>query len=723
MIQIINNELAARCAASSSLYTAPSPMKWADVQALMKSDRVKNLCNRIAELDPQAVDYKEKKNELKMQLPIITPHAWQFVDGKRSNDSACWNGLLCIEYDNLNDAELDVFHSLAEFLNDLGEDDYENPEHIQPFEAIQLLSLSASRRGIWMLVQVENDDFGRIESTVDTIHNAIKQKFVEPDLSIDLDNKLDKATDLARCRFLPCYDYVLFDYMGETVVDQIDECAVSQVRTLYPRLIDFLKTYSITDEMRQEGNRHNAYKQYAIEAAKHCDNQVILFDWLADLGLPEGERKDMIRWAVEHRGTHSSTGVVQVPIDFEALPYPGGQVPDLIKMLVEQLPPCWRQTATLALLPALSTACGRMSYGQNKPLAFQVALYGKAGSGKTQFSCAPAQQVMDILSKDDNERRKVIEVNGKYNPSVCECPLVLGFDTSTVQLAKYLAFAKQTVLLYTDEISSSVGSDRNAFMQLQPLLRKGYDGVQHIMDFKDMDSFRGAIYPRISYLCCGTPTTMFKYFNKTATEQGSTRRTILVEHPMYGREVKEVRYEEDELAKIESEINWLSSQQGVIYEQQIEEAMIAWKEKKQEEAGQDTVKLLMVNTPADTMRRAAYLAYILSHYDDQRMGDWIAFGAWVAEYQLRSYTNRTYEEQKAEEIEQKKYESPATRVQQAQFNREMLQAMPEEFYWEDVVRYREEHNYPHNKHQMSVISRWKSDKMIIKIEDKHYRKV
>jgi hypothetical protein len=100
-------------------------------------------------------------------------------------------------------------------------------------------------------------------------------------------------------------------------------------------------------------------------------------------------------------------------------------------------------------------------------------------------------------------------------------------------------------MLYTDEISSSVGNDKNAFMQLQPILRKGYDGIEHIMDFKDIDSFRGSLKPRISYLACGTPTTMFKYFNEAATEQGSTRRTILVEHPSYKQEVREVQYTEE----------------------------------------------------------------------------------------------------------------------------------------------------------------------------------
>ena len=56
-----------------------------------------------------------------------------------------------------------------------------------------------------------------------------------------------------------------------------------------------------------------------------------------------------------------------------------------------------------------------------------------------------------------------------------------------------------------------------------------------------------------------------------------------------------------------------------IYEEDIENAVLQWKQQKQNQAGDDTVKRLMANTPADTMRRAAYLAYILSHYDNDHM--------------------------------------------------------------------------------------------------------
>lgn len=95
---------------------------------------------------------------------------------------------------------------------------------------------------------------------------------------------------------------------------------------------------------------------------------------LDDLGLPERERMDLVKWAVEHnktrveharveQQTYTPQITTQIPIDYEALPFPKHEAPKIIQNLVLGLPPCWMQTATLALLPVLSTACGRMTYG------------------------------------------------------------------------------------------------------------------------------------------------------------------------------------------------------------------------------------------------------------------------------------------------------------------------------------------------------------------------
>lgn len=407
------------------------------------------------------------------------------------------------------------------------------------------------------------------------------------------------------------------------------------------------------------------------------------------------------------------------PIDHEELPFPKLYAPELIKNLVNDLPACWQQTAALALLPALSVACGGMTYGKTeKPLAFQVAVFGMAGTGKTQFSCRPAQVVQHLISRHDDACRDT--ESSKANG----CPRVMGFDISTVMLSKYLQHAKsQTVMLYTDEISSATGNDKsgNSFMQLQPILRKGFDGIEHTMDYKEKDSFRGRIYPRMSFLACGTPHTVFRYFNGNAVEDGSTRRVIFVEHPYHEEHVEEIAYSKEQLQYFQSEIEWLELQQSNLHLDAVEKAVLEWKQYKRAECGDDMVAKLMINTPTDIYRRTAYLAYVLNHYQD--LGKAITFGRWVAEYALRCAFNITYNTQKNIEEKDKAFFSQSAQLQHEDFNEQMLAQLPETFSRQDVYQYRDKQKYSGDKGNMAIISRWKKRGKITQIDTNKYKKL
>ena len=407
------------------------------------------------------------------------------------------------------------------------------------------------------------------------------------------------------------------------------------------------------------------------------------------------------------------------PIDHEELPFPSNYAPEIIKHLVHDLPACWQQTAAIGLLPALSVACSTMTYGKTKkPLAFQVAIFGMAGSGKTQFSCRPAQVIQQLISRYDDECRNT------ENSTATGCPHVMGFDISTVMLSKYLHHAKdQTVMLYTDEISSAIGNDRggNSFMQLQPILRKGFDGIEHTMDYKEKDSFRGRIYPRISFLACGTPHTVFRYFNGNAVEDGSTRRVIFVEHPYNEEHVEEIAYTHEQWQYFQQEIEWLELQNSNLHLEAVEKAVLEWKQYKLAECGDDMVAKLMINTPTDIYRRATYLAYILNHYQD--LGKAITFGRWVAEYALRSAFNITYNAQKNIEEKDKAFFSESAQLQHEDFNEQMLAQLPETFSRQDVYQYREKLKYSGDKGNMAIISRWKKRGKIKQIETNKYQKI
>jgi hypothetical protein len=300
----------------------------------------------------------------------------------------------------------------------------------------------------------------------------------------------------------------------------------------------------------------------------------------------------------------------------------------------------------------------------------------------------------------------------------------MGFDISTVMLSKYLQHAgRQTVMLYTDEISSAIGGERsgNSFMQLQHILRKGFDGVEHTMDYKEKDSFRGRIYPRMSFLACGTPHTVFKYFNGNAVEEGSTRRVIFVEHPYYEDQVEELSYSPEQLDAFRAEVEWLEMHNSNLHLEAVEKAALEWKIRKVKDCGEDMVAKLMINTPTDIFRRATYLAYVLNHYED--LGKAITFGRWVAEYALRSAYNITYQVQKDIEEKDKAFFSESAQLQHADFNEQMLAELPVTFSRQDVYAYRERLNYSGEKGNMAIVSRWKKRGKIKQIDKNKYQKI
>ena len=70
-------------------------------EGLITSPKVKNICKQIAELDPNAEGYNDRKNLLKRKLPVIIPHAAGFKNGKRVSADAIPSGLAMLDVDHV----------------------------------------------------------------------------------------------------------------------------------------------------------------------------------------------------------------------------------------------------------------------------------------------------------------------------------------------------------------------------------------------------------------------------------------------------------------------------------------------------------------------------------------------------------------------------------------------------------------------------------------------
>ena len=685
-------------------FGVPTPVSWWEIREIMKSDEVRDLCSSISNAVNRGDE--QRKAELKKQLPAITVHACDFDDGTRKNDYAYWNGLVCLEYDHLNYAEIQAFREVE-----------------PPCANIILCGKSCSGSGVWMLIEVPGCDYSQMEPTLHAVHEAYCAK-IKQHCGLDVSEKVDIGLDLARLRFLPADYYIFWDCVRDF---ENEEERMTPYNNMYG---DVLSLCAQLPQEAAQGTRNTTYKESMVQVARLTNNKHVILKHLPTLGLDEKERVALVNWGGDHIAVKESGGkenkrVINTqmqPIDTEALPLPYRHMPELMRVLVRNLPSEWKAPATMALLPALSVACGQLSKTDGSPLVFQVALYGSPQSGKTKFSARPASMVQDYISRNDNMYRKAIE----KSDSSAQCPKVLAFtDTSTVQMTKYLEYAhNRTVMAYEGDLSSSLASGESSFLDLKKILRKGFDGETLQMDYKNEQSARISIKARISALVVGTPNTIYNYFNRKSTSEGNSRRVIMVEHPLLMRNIKFKDYTEEEKQFIFSELSYLDSlPEQTLYHAQIEESSFAWRENKQQEAQGDAVLWTATQTPTEMFQRAAYLMYALNHFDEKSIQNCCIFGRWIAEYQYRSYINNTYTDQKAEQKSFEARKAPSTQKTQEAFNQKMLAALPKIFTKQDVINYRIDNHYPHDLYNQAVVTRWKKQGLIASTNDKSWMKI
>ena len=398
-------------------FSAPQPKTWSEIKELMRSTQVINICKAIAELDPSAADYEQRKAALKKQLPAITVHACEFESNRRSNDNAIWNGLVCLEYDHLTEAEIKAFQDCQLPYN------------------VHFAAKSCSGTGVWLLIDVPYAEYKCMKRTLEAVHQEITQQIYHK-TGFMCDTKVDILTDLARLRFIVPYNYIWLD-----AIEDFDSYTERQAPylSMVADIVDRCKNF---DPYIPEGKRHNTYKDYVVQLKQVTNNKHLILKHLPDLGLSKEERLGLINWSDTHIETKpqkvETPNFKMQPIDAEALPCPWKKLPKLMQTLVKtHLPKSWQTAATMCLLPALSTAAGNLSLSDGKPLSFQVALYGVYGAGKTEFSAKPATFIQEYIGKNDNNYRKAIARSEKImmDSAELQCPKILPFtNTSTTQL-------------------------------------------------------------------------------------------------------------------------------------------------------------------------------------------------------------------------------------------------------------------------------------------------
>ena len=254
-------------------FGTPQAKTWGEIKELMQSTQVIKTCNAIAALDQQASDYQSKKTKLKQKLPAINVHACRFEGNKRTIENAWWNGMVCLEYDHLTQAEVNAFRDTE-----------------PPTPYIKLAGKSCSGLGVWFLIEVPNSDYSQMEQTLRSVHEAYCQQILSR-TGLDIREKADIALDLARIRFLPAYEYIWWDVIEDF---HSEEEQAAGYMNMYGNVIQFCAEL---DGNIPEGQRHTAYKEYVVKLKQLTDNKSIMLKHIPSLGLPESERVAMINWS------------------------------------------------------------------------------------------------------------------------------------------------------------------------------------------------------------------------------------------------------------------------------------------------------------------------------------------------------------------------------------------------------------------------------------------
>ena len=527
----------------------PMPLTKENWDQLIDSPEVKNICNRIAALDPTVEDYNDRKQALKKRLPIIIPHAQSFKNGKRVSADAVPSGLAMLDVDHVENPR-DWFASLdTQVLSD---------------NRIYLVAITASGHGLRIIGErLSSSAAPSICSEVESIEAA--QLRMANALSIQEYDAVTK--DLARASYVVPRDYILWIYEsgllempeGATFVesDTIQQLALpphveeespalgirAEYKGIpYSAIVEQLLVSIGNGGGAEIGERNTVYFSLAAYMRYICDfNAALLFQILPDFGLSEQERRQVISSAIG-RPRKSQIPIVlqsaiaicekeahldeQSPLEKStALPLP--ELPRLLKLVCRRLPEDYRPAMVIASLPILGTLATRIRFEyldrQEQSLSFFSCITAPAASGKS-FIRKPLDLLLTPINEQDAIEREKEQAykdklraskNSKNQPEDPHaCPRNNGVAISIAKLLQLLTYAEGKHLIgIGEEMDTLVKSERaGVWSQKSDIYRLAFDNAEYGQAYMSDASFNAHIKVYYNLLLTGTPNSMKRFF-------------------------------------------------------------------------------------------------------------------------------------------------------------------------------------------------------------------
>ena len=718
---------------------------------LIDSPEVKNICNRIAALNPQAEDYNDRKQALKKRLPIIIPHAVSFKNNKRVSADAVPSGLAMLDVDHVENPQ-EWFDAIdKQLLSD---------------NRVYLVAITASGKGLRVIGE-------RLD------HESIEAAQMRMAKALGISEYDAVTKDLARASYVVPRSYILWIY--ETGLFSLEERPdLLQPLALPPHIEPLLGAQhdNAVDGLTYRGIPYEDIVKQLLLATGNCDGAVqgerntvfftlanymryicdfnadLLFQVLPDFGLSEQERRQVIASAIGRPRKsfmpNIMEGVIAVcerdmeyaksPEEVEkkaqnrstALPLP--QLPRLLEILCGRLPADYRPAMVIASLPVLGTLATNIRFEyldrQEQSLSFFSCITAPAASGKS-FIRKPIDLLLTPINEQDAIEREKEQAykerlraskNSKNQPEDPHaCPRNNGISISIAKLLQLLTYAEGKHLIgIGEEMDTLVKSERaGVWSQKSDIYRLAFDNAEYGQAYMSDASFNAHIKVYYNLLLTGTPNSLKRFFKDL--ENGLATRVCFAQLPdtSFAEIPVFAPYTEDEKEEI---IRWarrLDAEQGTIVCPEVGKTIADWLERKRQQAiDADSHAMDILRRRSAVMGfRAGMLCYLL---EDHQYTDIVGqFAEWVAEYVFRNQM-----ELWGEQMEQELTGALEVIASDRGSVRSLLDSLPEEFTAADLIKLRARKGQSVKGSSISmVLNRWRNTNRIVKISESTWKKV
>ena len=726
----------------------PMPLTPEIWDQLIDSPEVKNICDRIAALDPTAEDYNDRKQALKRRLPIIIPHAASFANGKRVSSDAVPSGLAMLDVDHVEDPRA-WFESID--------------KQLLSSNRIFLVAITASGKGLRIIGErAEGESIEAAQLRMATALGITEYDAV--------------TKDLARASYVVPRDYILWIYeSGLLEMPEKDSSFVPTISRL--ALPPHQETPSVSSESDSDtaeyrgipyadivqqvmlsigaadgavqGERNTVFFTLATYMRYICDfNAELLLQILPDFGLSEAERRQAITSAIgrprksqipmilqgaiaicEREITNQKSQITNAKSTDLALP----ELPRLLRLVCRRLPQEYRPAMIIAALPVLGTlATGiRFEYldRQEQSLSFFSCITAPAASGKSfirkplDLLLTPINEADEIEREKEQAYREKLRAskNSKNQPEDPHaCPRNNGVAISIAKLLQLLTYAEgRHLIAIGEEMDTLVKTERaGVWSQKSDIYRLAFDNGVYGQAYMSDASFNAHVKVYYNLLLTGTPNSLKRFFKDP--EDGLITRVCFAQLPdtSFTEIPAFASYTEAEKAEIIRWARQLDAEKGTISCPQVGTVISDWLERKRQQA------IDADSHAMDTLRRraavigfrAGMLCYLLeNHKYTKTVG---SFAEWVAEYIFRNQM----------EIWGEQVEQTYKRSLEAQTERgaaaSLLSLLPDEFTAADLIKLRARKGQSVKSSAISmVLNRWRANNRIEKATETTWKKI